>query len=94
MKLLELKIGMAVDGASENDLRELEALEEYFAGQIKPRKFVPGPGNEVARQELEFENACAGMEEAGVLVQNLTVFGFYSRIKYFEKKNRQQNGNK
>lgn len=41
--------------------------------------------------EMSFENLCTALEELGVKdPQNLTVFQFYSKVAYFEKKKQKQ----
>jgi hypothetical protein len=60
----------------------------YFLESNKPKNFNPfDAGNVLIRQEQEFQAMCAALEENGVKdAKCLSVYEFYSRVKYFEKK--------
>jgi hypothetical protein len=70
-------------------LAEIVRCSDYFLEANRPRDFNPYRENDLIRQESEFENMCSALEENGVSnCSNLTVFEFYSRVKYFEKKSK------
>lgn len=66
----------------------LKNVAEFFLEKQKPVIF--DPNNEecaLVNSDRAFEEVIASMEDNGVMnVKELTVFEFYSKIKYFEKK--------
>ena len=68
-------------------LAEIEKHADYFLEVNKPKDFNPFTENCLIKQEQEFESMAAALSENGIQnASNLTVFEFYSRVKYFEKK--------
>lgn len=68
-------------------LDELNKHAEYFLEFNKPKDFNPFAENCLIRMEAEFESMAAALGENGVTnAADLTIFEFYSRVKYFEKK--------
>lgn len=61
---------------------------EYFLQKSKPHIFDPHDENCVVfMYDREIEELCISMEENGINnPKDLTVFEFYSRIRYYEKK--------
>lgn len=59
---------------------------------IAPKNFDNSdPDNYIKRMELSFENLCTALEELGVKdPAELSVFQFYNKITYFEKKKQKQ----
>lgn len=77
-------------GDRENLLKLKADIIDYQVAMLKPRNFdSQDTDNAIKLIETSFENICTSLEEAGV--QNpaaLSVFSFYSKIAYFEKKNK------
>lgn len=69
-------------------LAEITKHSEWFLDRNKPKSFNPyNKENELIRHEQEFESMCAALEENGVKdAKELTVYEFYSRISYYDKK--------
>lgn len=63
---------------------------EYQIAMLKPRNFdSQDTENTIKLIEMSFENICTSLEEAGVHnPAELSTFSFYSKIAYFEKKNK------
>ncbi len=63
---------------------------EYQISMMRPRNFdTDDPHNAIRQIEISFENVCTTLEEFGVhRPHELPVFSFYSKIAYFEKKNK------
>ena len=59
---------------------------------VLPKNFdSKDPDNHVNDLEKSFENVCTSMQELGIPdVHELTVFQFYSKIRYFKKKQAEQ----
>lgn len=71
---------------------ELNRYADYFLEANKPKDFNPFVENCLIQMEQEFESMAAALEENGVpTAGNLTVFEFYSRIKFYEKKAKKNN---
>lgn len=71
-------------------LPALYKFRDYFLENNQPKSFNPfNSDNELARSDVQFENMCAALEENGVKdASGMTIFEFYSRVKYFEKKSK------
>jgi len=55
----------------------------------KPKDFNPFVENCLIQMEQEFESMAAALGENGIQnASELTVFEFYSRVKYFQKKSK------
>lgn len=68
-------------------LTELNKHADWFMEYNKPKDFNPFTENCLIRMEQEFESMAAALGENGVInASELTVFEFYSRVSYFEKK--------
>lgn len=69
-------------------MAEIVKHSEYFLESNKPKSFAPyDTNNELIRLEKEFENMSAALSENGIQnASELTVFEFYSRVGYFERK--------
>lgn len=70
-------------------LDELLRIKDFITGGISPKNFNPfDPHNDLLKHEKDFEGLVSSLEEAGIHgVKSMTVFEFYSRMEYFEKKN-------
>lgn len=66
----------------------IAAITSWQLDLIAPKNFeTADPDNYVKRIELSFENICTALEELGVKdPATLTVFQFYNKVVYFEKK--------
>lgn len=86
-KYLELKCELAVNPTDEK-LKEMDTVIKFFINRQKPYKFNPyDTDNILMIHEKQFEDLCCSMEENGVAnPKELTEFEFYSRLKYYEKK--------
>lgn len=70
-------------------LSEIVKYADYFLEANKPKDFNPFTENCLIQMESEFESMVAALGENGIVnASELTVFEFYSRIKYFEKKSK------
>lgn len=81
---------MIREGKSPEVQRLLNDILDYQLSMLSPRNFDSQDENNVVKgMEMSFENVCTALEELGINdPQNLTVFSFYSKIAYFEKKNK------
>ena len=71
-------------------LPALYNFRDYFLEQSRPKSFNPfNNENELIRLDQQFESISAALEENNVSnVANMSMFEFYSRVKYFEKKSK------
>jgi len=67
---------------------QINSISDYQIGLMKPKVFAEGhPDNCINEIELAFESLCTNLEEMGVMnPKKLTVFEFYSKIRYFKSK--------
>lgn len=71
--------------------REINRHAEWFLEANKPKDFNPFTENVLIRMEQEFESMAAALSENGIQnAADLTVFEFYSRVKYFEAKSQKK----
>ena len=70
----------------------IRSITAWQLDLIAPKNFeTADPDNYVKRIELSFENVCTALEELGVKdPAELTVFQFYNKVVYFEKKKTKQ----
>lgn len=68
--------------------KELRIISEYFLNLNKPKVFNPYADDCILTEnDKTFEEICNAMEESGFMsVRNVTVFEFYSKIAYLEKR--------
>jgi hypothetical protein len=71
-------------------LKPLLQYREFFLDANKPKSFNPfNSENDLVQSDNVFESMCAALEESGVVNPSaLTIFEFYSRVKYFDKKSK------
>lgn len=70
---------------------ELNRYADYFLEANKPKDFNPFVENCLIQMEQEFESMAAALGENGIQnASELTVFEFYSRISYFDKKSKKK----
>lgn len=88
-KYIQARIEYELTG-NEDLLPALIKFRDYFLEQGAPKSFNPfNNENELVRSDQQFEAMCAALEENGVKdAKEMTVFEFYSRCKYFEKKSK------
>lgn len=81
---------MIKEGRTPEVQRLIADILEYQLAMIAPRNFdSQDEHNVIKAMEVSFENVCTNLEELGIMdPHNLTVFSFYSKIAYFEKKNK------
>jgi hypothetical protein len=85
-KYLQARIEYELTGDVEL-IAEITKHADYFIEVNKPKDFNPFVENCLIQMENEFESMAAALGENGVTnASGLTVFEFYSRIRYFEKK--------
>lgn len=84
MYLYRIEKALGIKGAD----KSLGAVYEYFLEVNKPKVFNPFDERSVLiNSEKEFEEVCYSMEESGVTdVKESTVFEFYSKLQYLERK--------
>lgn len=85
-ELLKLKkhLGEDVD-------KTLEIIYEYFISISKPKVFNPYSDECVlVENDKQFEEVCNSIQESGLSVSDATVFEFYSKIKYLEKRSKKK----
>jgi hypothetical protein len=84
--LLQLQI--IKEGRTDKLVNEIKAIDQYQLSLMTPKNFdSQDPENLVSKMEKAFESVCAALESNGVVnPKKLTVFEFYSRVYFFEKK--------
>jgi hypothetical protein len=71
-----------------NSLDESQKIDMLIAEMISPKKFNnTDPENIVLKQKKAFDDLCTILESHGcVNPKKLTVFEYYSKLKFYEKK--------
>lgn len=66
------------------------SIEDFILSMVPPNSFKEDDTNNIIHHmEISFEKLCASMEEAGIHdPKRLTAFEFYSRMEYFQSKNK------
>lgn len=84
-----MQIRLIKNGQSIEVTRLIKDIDDFQLSLIKPKNFDSSdPENVIKSIEIAFENVCTTLEELGVASPStLSVFSFYSKIAYFEKKN-------
>lgn len=79
-------------GKSPETSEEINLIDRWQIEQSLPKNFdSTDPDNYIKRIELSLESLCTSMEELGVnRPQELTLFQFYTKLIYFEKKKLKQ----
>lgn len=74
----------------EEIVAKINEITLYQIGLMLPHSFdSSNPDNFLKGVELSFESVCTNLEEMGVTnPKRLTVFEFYSKIRYFKNKNK------
>lgn len=69
-------------------INRINAISTYQVNLLSPKIFASeNPDNCIRASELAFEALCTNLEELGVMQpKKLTVFEFYSKIRYFKTK--------
>lgn len=68
----------------------LISYRDFFLESSAPKSFNPfNSNNDLVQLDQQFESMAAALEENGIAnVSELTIFEFYSRVKYFEKRSK------
>jgi len=71
-------------------IEEINSISDVQITLMAPKIFSDShPDNCIREAEIAFEALCTNLEELGVMnPKKLTVFEFYSKIRYFKKKKR------
>jgi hypothetical protein len=87
---------LVYNGRDEATESLIKQIDNWQIAQIAPKNYNENDvDNYVKRMELSFESLCASMEDLGVQnVADLTIFQFYTRVIYFEKKKQKQQAKK
>lgn len=87
-KLREYELLRIKKALGEEVEKLLLAVANYFLDKQKPHIFNPYDDQCVLlTSDTAFEDVCNSMEDAGAQnIKSLTVFEFYSKIAFFEKK--------
>ena len=74
------------------DQRMLKAMEDYFYKLSQPRSFKLTTESILVEVDAAFEDLCCVLEDCGTRdVKQFTVFEFYKRVEYYEKKFKKSN---
>lgn len=67
---------------------QINAVTDFQISMLVPGNFNPeSTDNSITRMELSFESLCTNLEELGIQnPKRLSVFEFYSKIRYFKAK--------
>jgi hypothetical protein len=89
-----LQLSLIINGYNARTVELIQQVENWQLALIAPKNFDSADvDNYVKRLELSFESLCTSMEELGVVTPGeLTVFQFYTKLTYFEKKKLNQKG--
>lgn len=73
-------------------LEQIAQVDNWQVAQALPKNFdSTDVDNYIKRIEISFESLCTSMEELGVAKPgDLSVFQFYTKLTYFEKKKLKQ----
>lgn len=87
-----LQCQLILHGHKKETLDLIQQIEQWQLALIAPKNFdSTDVDNYIKKIELSFEGLCTSMEELGVeRPWELTVFQFYTRLTYFEKKKLKQ----
>lgn len=93
MKLREktiAELNFVISDGKESYLREINGINEYFLSLVTPKNLDGGSKDNVAIQfQVQFSELCIGIMTNGIPdPEKMTVFKFYSTMKYFEDKQR------
>lgn len=85
--LLQIKFLKTSDASL---IPQINNVSEFQLTMMNPKIFIEGhPDNCITLAEIAFEELCSVLESMGVSnPKRLTVFEFYSKIRYFKKKKR------
>jgi hypothetical protein len=91
-----LQLSLIINGHNARTQELIDQVERWQLALIAPKNFDSmDTDNYIKRIELSFESLCTSMEELGVASPgDLTVFQFYTKLTYFEKKKLNQKGRK
>lgn len=85
--LLQLKY---LQSGDQKYVKQINAVTDYQLSMIAPSDFDgESRQNTINAMELSFESLCTNLEELGIQrPKRLSVFEFYSKIRYFKAKNK------
>jgi hypothetical protein len=83
-----LQLSLITKGHDPRVIELIQQVENWQLALIAPKNFdSTDVDNYIKRLELSFESLVTSMEELGVTKPgDLTVFQFYTKLTYFEKK--------
>lgn len=92
LKKAKAQCKLVYKGRSPELLQLIDQIDRWQLALIAPKNFDSNDvENYIKKIELSFETLCASLEDLGVRDPgSLTVFQFYSRLLYFEKKKQKQ----
>lgn len=72
----------------EKYIKIIQRVTDFQVSLLSPKNFDPSDSNNyISLVEKSFENLCTTLEEWGIVQPHrLTVFQFYSKIRYFKEK--------
>lgn len=84
----KLQCALIVSGDKAETRNLIKQIDDWQLSLMAPKNFdSTDTDNYIKRIELSFENLCTSMEDLGVEKPwDLSVFQFYTRLTYFEKK--------
>lgn len=83
-----VEIDLSIDPTNEALLKEKKEYENYILEETRPKCFDHrNRNNAIVANEKSYETLKALIEENGTDTKNLTVFEFYNRVEYLNKKN-------
>ena len=88
-QMIELDLGDIIDPAqAARNVNAHKSIADYFHLLTLPRIFTPNSKhNHVVAMDNTFEDVCCVMEDNGVArAKAFTVFEFFSRINFYERK--------
>lgn len=72
----------------DNQQKKVQDIEDFLLA-FNPPDLFRGSGRVLIQVDKAFENLCTVLEEAGINApKKLSVYEFYSKVEYFEKKNK------
>ncbi len=77
-----------LSGGDESILEKVKSIDDWIIEQAEPKSFDPDDSKNVVSQLIEsYEDLSANLEELGVKKPfELSVYKFYSRVRYYKKK--------
>jgi hypothetical protein len=95
-KKTKLQCRLVYEGKDANKLDLIEQINRWQLTFITPKNLNnEDPTNYINNIEHSFESLCASLEDLGIKDPgSLTIFQFYTRLAYYEKKKLKQQQNR